>query len=229
MTENVTVHKANRFQILLLFLFLWATLISGRLLYFSIFVKAESQQQMEELSLEKGRIRAMRGSLLSADGKLLAYTVRQSSIHLKTSIDSNQLNNLLEILENEMGLSRRKILMKLAYANNAETIVIAENIDTEMISRFSENFTNNPALFVKMSFKRIYTTNDKRIGEVRLVDGQLEGISGYEKKYDQLLKGEDWLYEVMLDRRHQFIEKTFKEISPMKSGIDVHLSPQEWQ
>ncbi len=229
MTGNITVSKANRFQILLFFLFLWATLISGRLLYFSVFVKEESQQQMQELSLEKGRIRAMRGNLLSADGKLLAYTVRQSSIHLKTSIDSNQLNNLLEILENEMGFSRRKILMKLAHANNTETIVIAENIDNEMISRFSENFTNNPAVFIKMSFKRMYTVNDKRIGEVRLVDGQLEGISGYEKQYNQLLKGEDWIYEVMLDRRHQFIEKTFKEINPMKPGTDVHLTPQEWQ
>ena len=79
-----------------------------------------------------------------------------------------------------------------------------------------------------MSFERKYNSSSKRLGSTVFEDGQLKGISGYEAKYNHLLEGEDLVYEVMVDRQNKVIEKTYREISKMTPGRDIHLTEEEW-
>ena len=77
-------------------------------------------------------------------------------------------------------------------------------------------------------FKRDYPVKDDRIGRVTVEGGALKGISGFEKKYDHLLTGQDLIYEVMVDKHNRVIEKTFNEKSKLIPGQDVHLTEEEW-
>ena len=79
-----------------------------------------------------------------------------------------------------------------------------------------------------MELKRDYHADDPRLGRVSKVDGALVGISGYEKKYNSELTGQDFVYEVMVDRQQRVIEETFHEISKLKPGQDVYLTKEEW-
>lgn len=218
----------NRFNIVMFVVLIWAGLLSVRLFYFSVINREQAFNQMTTESLEKGRIRAMRGSILSADGQVLAMTRRTSALHIRTSVSANELNGLVEILDNEMKLSRKKILSQLAHAGKASSVVIAENLKPEFIEKFGRYFTKNSALFLKMGFERVYAAKSSRIGSTKIIDGQLRGVSGFEKKYDQHLTGEDLVYEVMIDRQNRIIQKTYKELSRMAAGQDIYLSPEEW-
>ena len=217
----------NRFNVLLVALLIWAGLLSIRLFYFTVSNRETAFSQMETESLEKGRIRAMRGRILSTSGKVLSYTERSTSLNLKTAISGSELNSLVEILEKELKLPRRNVLVKMANAVGP-SVVLAENLGSKQITQFSRYFTKNSAVFLKMSFKRIYNSKNKKIGTTATEDSQLLGISGFEAKYDELLTGQDLIYEVMVDRQNKVIEKTYKEVSKLIPGRDIHLTEKEW-
>ena len=226
MLQEAIVTK-NRFNVLLAALLIWAGLLSIRLFYFTVVNRTTSFSQMEIESLEKGRIRAMRGRILSAEGEVLAYSKRITSLNIKTSISGNQLNSLVEILEKELKLPRRNVLVKMANAKGS-SVTLAENLSSKEITQFSRYFAKNSSVFLKMDFKRIYNAKSKKIGQTAVDDGQQIGISGFESKYDDLLTGQDLVYEVMVDRQNKVIEKTYKEISKMVPGRDIHLTEKEW-
>ncbi len=228
MIVQEAIGNRNRFNIVLSVVLIWAVLLTVRLFYFSVIDREDSFSQMATESLEKGRIRAMRGRILSADGDVLAFSRRKTALHIKADIGGSQLNSLVAILEKEMKLPRRRILMKLANSRNVGSVVIAEDLRPEQIERFSRYFIRNSSVFLKMSFERIYNTKSRKLGQTVVDGGQLVGISGYEEKYNHLLEGQDLVYEVMVDRQNKVIEKTYREISKMTPGRDIHLTEEEW-
>lgn len=217
----------NRFNVLLAALLIWAGLLSIRLFYFTVSNRDTAFSQMETESFEKGRIRAMRGRILSADGDVLAFTKRSTSLNIKTHISGSQLNSLVEILEKELKLPRRSILVKMANAQGS-SVTLAENLGSKQIAQFSKYFAKNSSVFLKMSFERIYNTRSRKLGVTANENGQLIGISGFEAKYDELLTGRDLVYEVMVDRQNKMIEKTYREVSNLEPGRDIHLTEKEW-
>jgi len=223
------IDTRNRFNVVLSAILIWAVLLSVRLFYFSVIDREDSFSQMATESLEKGKIRAMRGRILSADGDVLAFSRRKTALHIKVDIGGSQLNNLVAILEKEMKLGRRQILMKLANSTRTDSVVIADNLSPKQIERFSRYFTRNSSVFLKMSFERIYNTKSKKVGRTLVDDGQLRGISGFEEKYNEQLQGQDLIYEAMVDRQNRVIEKTYREISKMIPGRDIHLTEEEWR
>ena len=228
MIVQEAVISKNRFNIILSAALIWAGLISIRLFYFTVSKRDAAFTKMNTESLEKGRIKAMRGRILSSEGEILAYSKRISTLNLKTDISSNMLNGLVEILEKELGLSRRQLLMKLSNANGKSSVVIADNLLAKEIEELSKYFSKNSDVFIKMNFERVYNARSKKLGKTAVEDGEIVGISGFEAKYDHMLKGTDLVYEVMVDRQNQVIEKTFKEISKLKPGRDIHLTEEEW-
>ena len=228
MMVQEAIKNRNRFNIVLSVVLIWAVLLTVRLFYFSVIDREDSFSQMASESLEKGRIRAMRGRILSADGDVLAYSRRKTSLHIKADINGSRLNSLVEILEKEMKLPRRKILMKLANSRKTTSVEIAADLKPDQIDRFGRYFTRNSSVFLKTSFERVYTSKSKKIGRTVVEDGQLLGVSGYEEKYNNLLQGKDFIYEAMVDRQNKIIDKTFREISKMVPGRDIHLTEEEW-
>ena len=216
-----------RFRILKTVFIIWASVIAVRLFYFSVINREVAFQKMETESLETGIIRAMRGRILTHDGKVLASTRRLSNLCLSTQIDSSQLNSLAEILDKELKIMRRQVMIRLANSGDKDFIILKKDLSTQEIEKVSNLFNRNKTIFVRMEFIRDYSA-DAKVGAVELVDGAMVGVNGFEKKYDDLLRGQDLVYEVMVDRQNRVIEKTFNEKSELVPGQDVYLSEKEW-
>ncbi|MCH2206451.1 MAG: hypothetical protein MK132_11335 [Lentisphaerales bacterium] len=185
---------------------------------------------MEQESLEKKTVRALRGRILSADGKVLVESNRQLKLILSHRIQSHQLSAYLAILEKEIGLKRRDLMIKISRMSQSENVVLHENLSLDQMKKFVKVFGVNRDLFIKMSFSRKKMVKDRKnmIGEVQLVDGNYVGVSGLEKKYNQQLRGQDLVYETLVDKRGDVILKTFNEIQKLQTGQDIFLKEEEW-
>jgi len=62
------------------------------------------------------------------------------------------------------------------------------------------------------------------IGKVKLVRGQLVGISGLEKNYNDILSGTPGKYRIMLDRNKNWIKNSGKSIKLATPGKDIKLN-----
>jgi cell division protein FtsI/penicillin-binding protein 2 len=74
--------------------------------------------------------------------------------------------------------------------------------------------------------KRITIDNSevkKLIGRVKAIDGRLQGYSGLEKQYNDVLSGEPGKYRIMIDRNKKWIEGSGKSIKMAVPGKDVRL------
>ncbi|MCM8535663.1 MAG: hypothetical protein NE334_06990 [Lentisphaeraceae bacterium] len=222
--------QLKRFRIITTIAILWATVLAVRLFYFSIINRETSLDKMESEGVERRTLRAMRGRILSADGQVLVESIRKSSLILSHRVQSHQLSGFLSILAKEMGFKRRDIMIKVGRTKDNKDIILKESMSLEDVKKFSQVFGVNPILFIKMSFERKVLTKKykSKIGQVRKVDGQFVGVSGFEEKYDASLKGQDLIYEAMVDKRGKLIPETFSEIQKLISGKDVFLTEKEW-
>lgn len=216
----------QRFRFILIIFLLWAFVISGRLFYFSIINRESAFGKMETESQKRKRVRAMRGRILSHDGTVVASSRRISMLCMKTDIKPDQLNSLVEILYKELKIMRRQVMVTLANSGNEKFIVLRRNLTSSQIDVFSKFFVGNDYLYIKMDFKRDVAGISP--GKIVLRDGVYVGVSGFEKKYDAILRGQDLIFEIMVDRQNREIEKTYNEISPLKTEQDVYLSKEEW-
>ena len=215
--------------LLALFLFT-AVLISGRLFYFMVVKREKSFTQMEKESLKKGRLRALRGSLLSPEGKVLAWSTRHTALYLKSGTEPGRIPVILSALEREFGFERRELIDSLRRADGQSEILLREDLSPDELNRVGEIFGKNGPLSVRTYFKRhrVRGRQGRRIGSLHIVDGSHRGLNGFEKKYDRQLRGSDLVYEVMVDRQGRVLEKTYHETSPLKRGEDIRLSREEW-
>ena len=110
----------KRFQLITYIAIFWAAVITVRLFYFSIINRDNAFSQMEKESLEKKTVRALRGRILSADGTVLVQSKRVSRLVLSHRVQSHQLSAFLHILEKELNLNRRQMMIKIAKAKNKQ-------------------------------------------------------------------------------------------------------------
>jgi cell division protein FtsI/penicillin-binding protein 2 len=220
----------KRFKFIMFFLTLWAAVITVRLFYFSIINREQALVQMEHESLERKTIRALRGRIMSVDGDVLVRSKHIAQLVLSHKIQSHQLSALLIILEKEMKIKRRDAMLKVFKAPARTDVILKENLSLQEITQFSKSLGVNSYLKIKMTFFREQLVKDKqgRFGETIFEAGNFVGVSGYEKKYNELLRGQDLIYEVMVDKRGEVILKTFNELQKQEQGKDVFLTEKEW-
>ena len=185
---------------------------------------------MEQESLEKRTVKALRGRILSADGEVLVESKRIGRLILSSHIHSHQLSAYLAILEKEMGFKRRDMMMKISRSKDSEDVVLKDVLSLDEMKKFAKVFGVSKDIFVQMSFSRKRLVKDRKgkLGSVKFIDGNYVGVSGYEKKYNEQLRGKDLIYETLVDKKGEVILKTFNEIQKLQTGQDIFLTEEEW-
>ena len=222
--------QLKRFRLVTYIAISLAAVITVRLFYFSIINRDNAFEQMEEESLEKKTVRALRGRILSANGKVLVESRRLLKLVLSHRIQSHQLSTYLAILEKELGLKRRDLMIKISRMSQSEDVILHENLSLDQMKKFVKVFGVNRDLFIKMSFSRKTLVKDikNKLGKVKLVDGNYVGVSGFEKVYNEQLRGQDLIYETLVDKSGDVILKTFNEVQKLQTGQDIFLKEEEW-
>ena len=116
----------------------------------------------------------------------------------------------------------KKRMLPTVYGKAAQTVLEA-----------AEDFSPDLILCVGVAAGRDAVTPERiavnipevreKIGATQLKNGELYGVSGWEKSYDTLLRGTPGKYEVMLDRRRRWIDSSWKLVTPAVPGKDVKV------
>ncbi|MCK5845343.1 MAG: hypothetical protein KAG97_11590, partial [Victivallales bacterium] len=189
---------------------------AARLFYFTVWARPEYLRSVERLSGRSGVIPSLRGRLLSVDGHVLAWSVIRTDICLKSIPASDQARALLQ-------RRIREFAPEFLLSSAVEGVILIKELSPEKEMRlFPLVSTTSELLFVKRVSRETRKDGDWTfVGAVEWRDGRFVGINGYEKEYDERLRGRDGKYQVMVDRRGRWIPGTWKEIAKTSNGEDV--------
>lgn len=171
---------------------------------------------------EEGILSAIRGRIFSADGKLLAWSVRRYDLVWK------QIKHpILPEREQELRRALKEILSAdITIVPPQPGAVIKYDLTINELEAADKLAQEYKELDVHLRWERCFDKPSGELGEVRQEKGQEIGISGYEAQYDAQLRGTPGVYSVMLDRRGRWIDSTFRIKQQPQNGQDVYLEKQ---
>ncbi len=179
-------------------------------------------QQGTRLSLIQRTYPPVRGRLLDAGGTPLAWSERYFDLEWHEEIAPGQ-QTLTELsgflgfrLEPEPAEADRKWILK------------RDLLPMELL-KANQILSQHPSLVIRPRLERIRVNIEdlrEKIGKTELRHGELVGVSGWEAEYDELLRGVPGKFEVLLDRRRQWIDSSWKLLQKAVPGRDVRVPYQ---
>ncbi len=209
-----------RLIILLIILLSWGGTTAGALFYYSVLHRDKYLALGNRLALREGSYAAPRGRLLDRNGTPLAWTEKYFDLYL--------VNPQVEQVTHEVLIKEvREVVPDCEPETVDETTWLLKlNLSPLQMVGLERLLRSYPELKIRPRLERIvvdYPEIRKLIGLV-VYDGEaMKGVSGVEKEYDRELAGTPGRYEVMLDRRRNWIPGTWKLLVSAAAGEDVHL------
>ena len=207
----------KRTKVLLIFLFLWAILITGHLFYYTIWARDYYLEKGKTLSEKNGTIPATRGSILNSDMIPLAWSERYYDL----SIEPYSRN---PIRQKRIFRALNKIFPEIKYVENSSEVVIKKDLSPNMQIKCIQLIKHYRELKIitRIVRKQIDSERIKKIiGVTGEKNGILYGISGLEKKFNSRLKGQKGYFKVMVDRLGHWIPGTWEEKQKSTPGENV--------
>ena len=174
--------------------------------------RAEAEAQARKISMRRGEISLPRGRILHSSGEILAHSGMQQDLirlHPAAAVPVE----LRQYFGDRM----------------TEGIVAVSGLDARDVVALEKPLRNRSGDWEIRTREKRYTAPEwqKITGETELRNGTLYGISGLELRYDRTLRGKPGEYEVMLDRRGNWIPGTWRWLKKPVPGADVTVSAEE--
>ena len=213
----------GRVYLLLTFFVLWTGIIVFYLYQIMVADREEYIQLFSSESWRIGIIPAMRGRILNKEGTPLAWSIRYFSLYYDVPPDSVRLKE--DITTIGRVLSRHKHPKYPVLAESS--ILVKEELSPGEILRLRPYIHTNKRFRIQSSFRRQFATERSEIlrliGLTRMIDNKQIGVSGFERKYNLRLTGQDGKYRVMVDKNNKWIAATWEEIQVPVPGFDVYV------
>ena len=180
------------------------------------------RSESSRISEKKGEISAIRGRIFDEKEDVLVWSERCYDLTLDARNMTEQRYRVI-----------RKAYRKLFAGDNMPELqtgvlqVIKYNLTADELARADELSSSCSEFNVELRWERFHKEFINEIGEVRQVNGMECGISGLEKEYDHLLRGQPGKFTVMLDRHGKWINHTFRIVTPPVAGKDIYLSDED--
>ena len=157
-------------------------------------------------------IKALRGSILSADGKVLVKSEKHYDLEIAGTLDEDEF----ELLQEK--LPARNIPATISVGDEINSLTPQELIALEKMLRTS------PALHVKVRIERVVIDSE----EIRRLAGKTDpktghGVSGWEKEFDPLLRGRDGKLRVTRDSHGRWLKNTGEIETLPLPGQDIKV------
>lgn len=206
----------NRFEIVVL-LFSLCFVIAMFAMLKTCYVKRNFYlEECSKVAWISKTIPAGRGAIMDKNKIPLAWTERHYDLHVTEPLEESDMKQLISRIEDETGLeiSRDKSTDQIIKLNLSPKELLN-------IKRLS------PKLREKISVKTRLKRNSVDYPEIKMLIGtapdERSGASGLEAIHDKSLRGQDGIFRVMLDRRREWIPRSFEWIMNYKKGNDIHL------
>lgn len=213
-------------QRILLYLFVaWAGIIVLRLSQLMLFPRETVLNAVTKEAWTEGSIPAMRGRILDRNGRTLAWSERRFALYWRIPTDAAKSRQEFDLIVKAIPCCAMTKAETIA-ATAGRELMLNANLgprDLEVFQLLREELTS---VQVRSYVTRYHTDNrllQRRIGEVRVVDGNEVGVSGEEKAYDELLRGRPGRYRVMVDKHGKWLKNTWEKTSGICTGYDVYL------
>ena len=176
-------------------------------------------EKAEELHQRERKIKAKRGRIIDANGKVLADNKTVCNI----SVIHNQIENpenVVKILSEELGLSEEFVTKRIKKVSSIEKI--KSNVDKEIGDKIREY--NLPGVKVDEDYKRYYPYDSLASKVLGFTGGDNQGIIGLEVEYEKVLEGNAGTILTYTDARGvEVTQKGEERINPL-AGNDLYIS-----
>lgn len=201
MKKNRTFHKKKIWVVFLCCILMMAGLI-GRLVFLMCFRSDYYYEKAKDLHERERDIKAARGQILDAKGKVLASNrtvCTISVIHSQIKEPEKVIALLTEKLEMEEAAVRRRV-EKVSSIERVKT-----NVEKSVGDAIRE--CNLAGVKVDEDYKRYYPYGTLASKVIGFTGGDNQGIIGLEVKYEEILKGEPGKILTTTDARGVEIDK----------------------
>ena len=223
MKKTMTFHRK---KIWLVFLICTALLLGlgGRLIFLMGFQSDYYYQKAQDLHEREREIKAARGLILDAKGRVLADNKTVCTISVVHS-QIREPEKVIKILSQELGMEEEKVRKRV------EKISSIERIKTNVEKQTGDKIRGYGLDGVKVDedYKRYYPYGSLASKVLGFTGGDNQGIIGLEVKYEEILKGKSGKILTTTDARGVEIDQigeSKKEPEPGKSlklSLDVDI------
>lgn len=215
-SKNFMKKKITLIGALFLLVFL---VLTGRLIYLMVFQSQYYSQKAEDIEERERDIKAARGRLIDANGKILATneTVCTVSVIHSQITDADAVTDMLV---RELGLTEeeaRKRVEKVSSIERVKTNVPKETGDT--IRAYDLD-----GVKVDEDYRRYYPYDELASKVLGFTGGDNQGIVGLESRYESYLKGTDGKILTLTDSRGVELEDMGESRLEPVNGSDLYLT-----
>ena len=213
-----TYHKK---KIVVVFTLCFGVLIFlvGRLGYLMLFQSDYYSQKAQELHERERDIKAARGKIIDATGKVLATNKTVCTI----SVIHSQLKDpdrVVEVLAKELELSEETVRKRVEKVTSIERV--KTNVEKEVGDRIREY--DLAGVKIDEDFKRYYPLDDLASKVLGFTGSDNQGIVGLEVQYEDVLKGDDGQILTMTDARGVELPDAGEGRLEPVAGYDLYIS-----
>ena len=211
----------NRRKIWLMFLAVFFVLmfLGGRLVYLMVFCSEYYGQKAEDLHERERDIKAARGRIIDATGKILATNKSVCTISvIHSQIDEPE--KVIAALQKELGLTEEEVRKRGEKVSSIERV--KTNVDKETGDRIRAYDLSG--IKVDEDYKRYYPLDTMASTVLGFTGADNQGILGLEVKYDSYLQGTSGKILTLTDARGIEIENAGETRLEPVNGYDLYIS-----
>lgn len=211
----------NRRKIWLMFLAVFFVLmfLGGRLVYLMVFCSEYYGQKAEDLHERERDIKAARGRIIDATGKILATNKSVCTISvIHSQIDEPE--KVIAALQKELGLTEEEVRKRVEKVSSIERV--KTNVDKETGDRIRAYGLSG--IKVDEDYKRYYPLDIMASTVLGFTGADNQGILGLEVKYDSYLQGTSGKILTLTDARGIEIENAGETRLEPVNGYDLYIS-----
>ena len=211
----------NRRKIWLMFLavFFVMMFLGGRLVYLMVFCSEYYGQKAEDLHERERDIKAARGRIIDATGKILATNKSVCTISvIHSQIDEPE--KVIAALQKELGLTEEEVRKRVEKVSSIERV--KTNVDKETGDRIRAYGLSG--IKVDEDYKRYYPLDTMASTVLGFTGADNQGILGLEVKYDSYVQGTSGKILTLTDARGIEIENAGETRLEPVNGYDLYIS-----
>lgn len=201
MKKNRTFHKKKIWVVFLCCILMMAGLI-GRLVFLMCFRSDYYYEKAKDLHERERDIKAARGQILDAKGKVLASNRTVCTISVIHS-QIKEPEKVIALLTEKLGMEEAAVRRRVEKVSSIERV--KTNVEKSVGDAIRE--CNLAGVKVDEDYKRYYPYGTLASKVIGFTGGDNQGIIGLEVKYEEILKGEPGKIMTTTDARGVEIDK----------------------
>ena len=213
-----TYHRSKTVAVMFLCLFVFAILM-GRLVYLMVFQSEYYTMRAKELHERERSIKAARGRIIDANGKVLADNKTVCTISVIHSQITDK-EEVIAVLCKELGLSEEYVRKRVEKYSSIEKI--KSNVDKSIGDAIRSYDLDG--VKVDEDYKRYYPYDSLGSKVLGFTGGDNQGIIGLEVIYEEYLQGEAGTILTVTDAKGVGVGEEGEERVEPVEGQDLYVS-----